>query len=596
MKRKRCISLLAIFVAVSVFACFLMPPSANGALIYKNYVVRQDRGREILCEPYVVKKNDWVYKLFRESGEISQKDYPEFLRIFKRLNPQVNNLDIIRPGERILIPLRKVQKDSMPGQSSGIVSVPFLNISNIPELLKSNASEYEVKKGDYVSKLVAGVYGGYGSQTYSEGLKLFQFLNPDITNLNLIYPGQRLQIPSLALRDQPWYHYLFVGAGDADSVRDIEGLTLPPKPLPESAPLIKKKKEDAGNPFVLAASILDGKYLNRGIYYFPRQGEEDAELDLSLHPLIELQNGSRVLFSKDEDMDKLDMNALQAFWKEISVASVSPDANVERVLDAVIEANEKIVSKEKLSFSDQGIDVEVKARWVLDKANRNDNVSRYLCVTFVDSERAFTPEPIINYLEQRNITIWDIERKTGQNFEAKQLEAMKALPVVSAGKIHNVYAPNRRLLFEKAFAAMGYQYKKNVSIPLASSDVRKTVVSNLLSNDTGKEVVIDFATLESGAVQAIEKAGYDIFQPEEEKKITHAIEDILQKMDEKYTVNPVFFAAKRAAYHNTRITIPGFLVEKEKEIRSLITLEALHDDLITFFKMKGFDLILIQER
>lgn len=587
---------MKILVVVSVFACFLIVPTVESTLFYKNYVVYRDRGREILCEPYVVKKNDWVYKLFRESGEISQKDFPEFLRIFKRLNPQIVNLDIIRPGEHILIPLRKVQKDSMPGQSSGIVSVPFLDITNIPELLKSKSLEYQVQKGDYVSKLIARAYGGYGSQTYNEGLKLFQFMNPDITDLDLIYPGQRLQIPSKALRDQPWYHYLFVGSGNINSIKGLEGLTLASKPLPEVLSLIKKKKQEVGGPFAMAASILDGKYLNRGIYYFPRQGKADAELDLSRYPLIELQDGARILFSANEDKKELDIKSLQSFWKEISVATVPPDANVEQVMDAVIEANEKIVSKEKLSFSDQGVEVDVKARWVVDKAGGNDKIRRYLCVTFVDSEKELTPEPIINYLEQRNITVWDIQRKKDMRLESTKPAPAASSSVVTPGGLQNIYASDRRLLFEKILKAMGYSYKKDVSLPLVFSDVRKTVISNLLSNAAGKEVVIDFANFESDALQAIEKAGYETLQPGKEKKLSHAIEDVLQTMGEKYTVNPVFFAAKRAAYHNTRIMIPGFLIQKNKAAGVLLTLEALHDDLVAFLKMGGVDLILVQER
>ena len=136
-------------------SCALLSASSYGAVLYKNYLVRQDMGRDILCEVYTVRKDDWIYKLFREMGEISQEDFPEFLRIFKRLNPQVNNLDIIRPGENIIIPLKKVKKNALPGQDSGIVSLPLVNISNISDLLKSHSNRHEVQKGDFVSNLVA---------------------------------------------------------------------------------------------------------------------------------------------------------------------------------------------------------------------------------------------------------------------------------------------------------------------------------------------------------------------------------------------------------------------------------------------------------
>ncbi|MBW2591766.1 MAG: hypothetical protein JRE58_01970, partial [Deltaproteobacteria bacterium] len=82
------------FVLLSLFFCTCVH---SDLLREKSYIVHSDRGRDILCEPYTVRKNDWVYKLFRQKGELSHKDFPEFLGIFQRLNPHVHNINTIRP-------------------------------------------------------------------------------------------------------------------------------------------------------------------------------------------------------------------------------------------------------------------------------------------------------------------------------------------------------------------------------------------------------------------------------------------------------------------------------------------------------------------
>ena len=56
----------------------MLPTLVDAAVLYKSYVVQNDRGVDILCDPYVVQKDDYVWKLFREKGEISEKDFPEF--------------------------------------------------------------------------------------------------------------------------------------------------------------------------------------------------------------------------------------------------------------------------------------------------------------------------------------------------------------------------------------------------------------------------------------------------------------------------------------------------------------------------------------
>jgi hypothetical protein len=103
------------------------PAFAN--LLYKSYVVKHDGDREILCDPYIVQKNDHVLKLFRQRGQISEEDFPEFLRIFRRLNSHIRNIDLIRPGEQIFIPLKRLKpQDGLPGQSSGMVTLPLVTI------------------------------------------------------------------------------------------------------------------------------------------------------------------------------------------------------------------------------------------------------------------------------------------------------------------------------------------------------------------------------------------------------------------------------------------------------------------------------------
>ena len=49
----------------------LLPIRGHSAVLYRSYLVKYDRGWDILCDPYIVQKDDWVYKIFRQKGEIS---------------------------------------------------------------------------------------------------------------------------------------------------------------------------------------------------------------------------------------------------------------------------------------------------------------------------------------------------------------------------------------------------------------------------------------------------------------------------------------------------------------------------------------------
>jgi len=213
--------LASAFFVILIAACLMFPRSADTAFLYKTYTIKYDRGWDILCDPYVVNKDDWLYKLFRQKGEIANKDFPEFLRIFKRINPHIHDIDKIRAGQYIIIPLKKLPPDSMTGQTSGAVTIPFVNIPDIPETLKAYSTEYTVQKGDCISILISTKYGPYGEEPFKQGIKLFRLINPDIKDLNRIYIGQDILIPDPVILSQSWYHSLFDRSSDHTRSSDM---------------------------------------------------------------------------------------------------------------------------------------------------------------------------------------------------------------------------------------------------------------------------------------------------------------------------------------------------------------------------------------
>ncbi|MBW2100937.1 MAG: hypothetical protein JRG68_09340, partial [Deltaproteobacteria bacterium] len=206
-----------VFLTILVLEYLISTGSVGSAVLYKNYVICRDKGEEILSSPYIVRKDDWLLKLFRQRGEISEKDFPEFLMIFRRINPDVPDINTIQPGKHILIPIKKLEPNTLPGQSSGRVTIPFVTLSNIPDTLAAYSSKYIIKKGDCVSILISRKYGPYGTKSYKEGIKIFEVINPDIPNLSHIYQGQRINLPDPSIKNQPWYEGLFDASGNINT-------------------------------------------------------------------------------------------------------------------------------------------------------------------------------------------------------------------------------------------------------------------------------------------------------------------------------------------------------------------------------------------
>ena len=574
-------------LVIILLAILIVPLKANSAFLYKSYTIRYDRGWDILCDPYVVQKNDWVLKLFRQKGEIAHKDFPEFLRIFKRINPHIRDIDRIQPGQYIMIPLRKLRQGAMPGQSTGIVTVPFVTISNIPEPLKRYSGAYEVQKGDCVSILIARKFGAYDSRSYHEGIKLFRLINPDITDLDQIFEGQMINIPDPSIRNQPWYASLF----DPSVARKYDSGTDSPA-LSEIAAVEPPGPDNSADrpksPLLEAASILKAKLYNKGVYYFPRQGQEDFELDLARMPLLELKDGTRVVFPQDIAGQGPAVEMARSFWNNLKVVSIEPGASVEQIFNSIFESLGIDFLNIRLSFSDRGIDVEARGKWIIDEPSATEKTDRKVCISLIDNPGQRTPESITRYLEQHDIVIKDVlTGKGGTNPQPAEIPYRKVKNVVT------VDPSNHRALVNNLLKAMDYQYAPNVSITFPYAQIQVKAVTNLVTIRNQSPLLIDFGDFYGDAVAAIEKAGFDILQIKSENSYATIIRKLLDALGLSYSNNPTFWAADRPVAYNTALTVPGFLVAAAGKPKVMLADVPLHDGVIQLLAHQGVKVIML---
>lgn len=581
--------LVSVFFVMLIPACLMFSKPADSAFLYKTYTIKYDRGWDILCDPYVVKKDDWIYKLFREKGEISNKDFPEFLDIFKRINPHIHDMDRIRPGQHIIIPLKKLPPDSMPGQSSGLVTIPFVTLPKVPETLKAYSTEYTVQKGDCISVLISKRYGAYGKEPYKQGIKLFKLINSDIKDLNRIYVGQNILIPDPAILSQTWYASLFDRVSDHTLHPDMNRSILTSKKIPVAS-VSKDRETQPETHLSKVSSALDGKLINKGVYYFPIPGREDFVLDLSGTPLMELKNGTRILFFMEDKNRELELDRVKAFWKDVHIVGIPPNDSTKSVFDSIFNSLGRDFLKTPLVFLDRGVKVEVRGEWIFNKIAEKENTVRHFCVTLIDHPSERTPESILRYLDQNNIVLKEI--LTGKSTDGQKSNELN--PRTSDGTVSTIDASDQKTFVNDLITAMGYTYSPNVGISFPYSGVQIKTVSNLFTGSDGNPFLVDFGDLYGDAVSAIEKTGFKIIQIKDDDNYPVIIQKILDAMEVPYSNNPSFLVARRPAIHNTVLAIPGFLLAGSKQPRILFSFTPLHNGIIQFLTNQGLKISMIQ--
>jgi len=575
--------ILGLFIGLLAAA----PTPGYAAVLYKSYLVKYDRGWDILCDPYVVQKDDWVYKIFRQKGELSSKDFREFLSIFKRLNPHIHNIDRIRPNQQIIIPLKKIEPGTFPDQASGTVTIPFVTISKVADLLNSYSSSYDVRKGDSISKLLSKRFGQYGTKSYQEGVQIFKTINPQVVDLNYIYVGQQLKLPESAVQNQAWYNSLFDNAG---RIRKDLSETPPASTPPVSPTPVASEIKTLEDPISETVAALDGKLRNRGTYFFPRKGQADFELDLSRFPVMELKDGTRIVFANKTDAARADLEELPRLWDKIRIVDIQEDTQAETILRSVMQQSETAAPLTEVSFSDHGMDVTVTAKWIKVSPADPDGIVRHTCISSIENKGQKTPDTIRRYLDQHHVVIKDIlENKTLTDMQPDTASsAPYVLPDILA------LVPIQRKIFARdLIEALGGQYAKDIAISFPYAGIQIEAVSNLVSTPSGKEFILDFGDLYGDAVQEIEKTGLKVVQIKHDAHIKTLISRILSELEEAYINDPVIYAAKRPVQYNTRMRFKGFMVTKLNGSKILISVTPLHNRILQFLNQDKIKVILV---
>ncbi len=307
------IVLLLISYTLAAFPDKLLANATQVKTSYKRYSFFKYKNEDVLCEPYTVNKDDWLYKIFRKKGEISEKDFPYFLIIFKEINPQISNIDAIEPGINILIPLKKVIKGDYDQTSSGTVDVPVIEFSSTPEDLKPFLQKHKIEKGETISNLIDKDFLQKGGALSEEGMKAFQLANPNIKNINIVYEGSDIYLPDPSIRAQPWFRSLF-----------------PDRPVSLNAvekkeQQVKQKKIEA---FKLAqlkkySALIGGVLLSQGKMHFPLDDNSSQMIDLSVTPVIETKDGSKILILTGDTLNDQLIKRVQSHWKNLKTQMVS---------------------------------------------------------------------------------------------------------------------------------------------------------------------------------------------------------------------------------------------------------------------------------
>lgn len=555
----------------------------HAEVLYKRYYVHNVNGRDVLSEPYTVRPNDYVIKILRQKGEISHTNFPLFLNIFKLINHHVPDINRIHPGQRIFIPLKWLEPNSLPGQRKGIVDLPFITAAPVKQLLASKSTPHRVKSGESVSRLVSKQFGPSGTRSYQEGMKLFRLVNPTIKDVNRIYIGQKLKIPDATLLDESWYASVF----EADGEVVLNAPKPEPAPAEETGEIQYKNEKEKGTkaPFDTLSKLLGGVLLNRGRYYFPDSEGKDFSINLAETPILQLPEGRRILFVQNGlSLSGKKRRIMADHFKNLRFSDTSADPTVPLLLDAVQLTYPEMRLPMPLSFSEEGLNLSLQAHWAFKyDRTRSETSFRGIVVSELTNPSQRLPLPLAAYFRKYGLVIRETlqdEALSPAYFSTYESSALQEITPYT----HKVYV-------EDLAKALGLLYDPNVTISFSYAGMQIEATANMIRDPQGNEALVDFGELYGDAVFAIERSGLNVVSIRKDDYLFNATLRLLSKLGIPFEKNPRIDFGQPGSSLTCSLTVDGILVRPAPLVKKLIVASRLPEEVNALLEENGFGII-----
>jgi LysM repeat protein len=481
--------------------------------------------------PYVVKEGEWLFKIMRaQSGITSHR-----LSIIKKLNPEIQDLNKIKPGQVVILP--EMEQPALPEGQDGS---PTLN--------------YTIRKGDSISRIAMRELN-VKFPDLRKTVDDIKQLNPDIKNYNKIYPGQTLQLPrrSIVITKQE------AQAPEAESLPKVVHDEAKDKPivLPQARLDIIK----------VVINRMNGSLITLGKYYIPIPQLGQVTIDCSTIPIVEMDDGSSIFLDFSNRIPDTLKNMIQSNWKNYHSVEIVSSDDTAAILQKIINAsNVYTMTRRTTSYTiGNSPPLLLSVDWTI--TNKTKEGKPYLQgLSFVSDESRLLPKPMIQYAERNGLIMTEVLE--GQGIMSAPDEKY-APPQVSKMNVSNNMELVNSLLNE-----LGYQTTRDTDVGMLDASVSGfdfSIRADVLAKKGDRKIIILSKKIPQQFVDSLKTRGTETISLVGGETKKTVIENVLLAANIPFSFASFSFAVPENADKPAgTINFPAFKITRDKEDSYLI--------------------------
>lgn len=527
-------------------------------------------GKKVLTESYKIKEGDHLWQLFRERGLLEKRNLSELLALLKNLNRSLANLDMVHPGQEIIIPLTIAPAKGTTGTTG---KAPETTIS-LEQLKDMDLENYTVEPGDSLSKIVSNRYGIPPKALYTDYLELVKKLNPAVEDPDLIYPGQKIRLPI--------YTPQVVRAPIVEARP-----TSPPPPIEHIDEADLKELSGLGRQLETIFREMGEEWVNSGQHFIPLKSGGQVTFNAESFPVINLSTGHRVIVDLYREMPSKMAQVIQSDWTNYRITPLDKGMGLREALGRILPLcgySEILPLNEPLELYGD-ITVRITADYVIKPTppSSGDQKSQTIVISVTDPMAPRIPVEIKTFLKDSGI---------------RMIEYPTDAPPPTVTEIPGeILKPGDRTsdLIEILLKLTGQQYSKAREIPVyqgREENLKLMIKADFLMNIRGKEAVIDFSGLGPEMISLLEEHGFAVLSLTGEKDPLALTSGTLKFLGISFDAEPrAFMATNGPETRNIRMTIPGITFFDSSGQPVFVTPLNLPDELTGFLSQRGYKVL-----
>jgi len=549
-------------------------------------------------DTYFVKNDDWIFNIIRKKFGGSEKEILKILEVVKRLNPEIENPDRVYPGQKLLLPRKDVYMTTGLTQEKDkiIKKTEALNDSSNAEdkgmsvcEKKETLLKYTVKKGDCVSYIIQDQLGVSSADIYRM-LHDVKTLNPNIEDLNIIYPGQKLLLPGYRGASAPGHATVLTVAKQNRNLPVSGGkakkgaISVPiiAKDLINKQ-VIEKKQVVSGKEFVkeivkkdkiinhekqilamrYILSRINGSVITNGNYYIPLSSSGQITINCSAIPVIELDNGVTIFVDFSRRMPESLKRLIQSTWEKYSVLTIEENEAMPSIIKRIINTSKDYSIKKCGTYLKVGNHprIDIFIDWIVSKKVSAIEKPYSFGIRLVANRSSLLPGSVRRYSDEMGFEV--VELVKGKEI-AGNSDRYGDLNVPVLNSDTNI------ILVEFLLSTLGYTPLQHSEVDIYSMEkngFKASVTADLLLKTNDKRIIINSKKISQEFVDVLKKSGTEmvfIFDSESKKKV---IEKILHAVNIPFLCDDFkFFFSRQDGKNGGTISLPAIRINDNNKL------------------------------